>query len=104
MFLIRFVNAAISRWFFSFILVYAQLFRYLTGVRVPGCAYILHKTAKGKPRRVLFMERRSEYQKLWEGDLPPDSELEGTAEFDELLSPSELPQVKLSLVASIYSL
>lgn len=68
-------------------------FRYLTGIRVPGCAYLLHKTAQGNLKKILFMERRSEHQTLWEGPLPLDSVLESTAEFDELLSPKEVPQV-----------
>lgn len=67
-------------------------FRYLNGITTPDCYYVIQSGVQdsSKISNFLFANRRTEYEELWEGPLPSESEWEKTAKFDELLPANRL--------------
>ncbi|EYC13028.1 hypothetical protein Y032_0045g1225 [Ancylostoma ceylanicum] len=69
-------------------------FRYLSGVTIPNCYYLIHAPKGGRPLQpILFMDKRSAYDELWEGTLPGESTLERTAGFVDLIPTKKIPEV-----------
>ncbi|KAJ1373224.1 hypothetical protein KIN20_035580 [Parelaphostrongylus tenuis] len=80
-------------------------FRYITGVTVPHCYYLIHAPAnKANIHSILFMDKRTARQELWEGALPNESVLEATAGFDELLPTKRIHEVVAKMASSNSSL
>ncbi|KAK6057345.1 aminopeptidase P domain protein [Cooperia oncophora] len=80
-------------------------FRYLSGVTVPNCYYLIHAPKRGgRLRPILFMNKRSDYEELWEGALPGESSLEITAGFEELLPIRKINEVITKMASSEASL
>uniref|UniRef100_A0A7I4XV85 AMP_N domain-containing protein n=1 Tax=Haemonchus contortus TaxID=6289 RepID=A0A7I4XV85_HAECO len=80
-------------------------FRYLSGVTIPGCYYLIHSPKRGgPPRPILFMNKRSDFEELWEGALPGESSLELTAGFEELLPTRKINEVITKMASSGASL
>lgn len=80
-------------------------FRYITGVTVPHCYYLIH-APKGKAdiHSILFMDKRTARQELWEGTLPNEFVLETTAGFDDLLPTKKIYEVVAKMASSTSSL
>ncbi|VDM71697.1 unnamed protein product [Strongylus vulgaris] len=75
-------------------------FRYLTGVTVPNSYYLIHAPKGGRNLEpVLFMDRRSPYEELWEGALPSESKLEDTAGFVDLLPTKKITEVIAKMIS-----
>ncbi|EPB74419.1 aminopeptidase P domain protein [Ancylostoma ceylanicum] len=71
-------------------------FRYLSGVTIPNCYYLIHAPKGGRPLQpILFMDKRSAYDELWEGTLPGESTLERTAGFVDLIPTKKIPEVSM---------
>ncbi|VDM59598.1 unnamed protein product [Angiostrongylus costaricensis] len=75
-------------------------FRYITGVTVPHCYYLIH-APKGKAdiHSILFMDKRTAREELWEGTLPNEFVLEATAGFSDLLPTKKIYEVVVSTIA-----
>ncbi|KJH42740.1 peptidase, M24 family [Dictyocaulus viviparus] len=72
-------------------------FRYITGVTVPNCYYLIYaQKGKANPTCILFMDRRSVRDELWEGSLPDESILELTAGFTDLLPTKKIYEAILT--------
>lgn len=69
-------------------------FRYLNGITTPDCYYIMQSgiSESSKETNILFADRRSAYDELWEGALPTESEWEKTAKFTECVPTSRILQ------------
>ncbi|CAJ0596376.1 unnamed protein product [Cylicocyclus nassatus] len=75
-------------------------FRYLSGVTSPDCYYLIHAPKGGSGLEpILFMDRRSQYEELWEGALPNESILESTAGFVDLLPTKKITEVVTKMVS-----
>ncbi|CAI4220803.1 unnamed protein product [Auanema sp. JU1783] len=76
-------------------------FRYITGIdNVPGCSYLFYSSSTGQSRRILFMDKRTEYEELWEGSLPSCEELEKMANFDEVLPTKEISTILQKMITN----
>ncbi|CAL2030050.1 unnamed protein product [Caenorhabditis brenneri] len=69
-------------------------FRYLSGITTSDCYYLLQSptSTDSQSSQILFADRRSEYEELWEGKLPTESEWEETAKFTEIVPTNRLLQ------------
>lgn len=69
-------------------------FRYLSGLTTPDMYYVIQSSTSpsSKETSLLFADRRSEYEELWEGKLPPESEWEESSKFSELIPTNRLIQ------------
>ncbi|PIC55154.1 hypothetical protein B9Z55_000548 [Caenorhabditis nigoni] len=69
-------------------------FRYLNGITTPDCYYVIQcgLQESSKPTNLLFANRRTDYETLWEGPLPSETEWEKTANFSELSPTNRLIQ------------
>uniref|UniRef100_A0A8R1I420 AMP_N domain-containing protein n=1 Tax=Caenorhabditis japonica TaxID=281687 RepID=A0A8R1I420_CAEJA len=68
-------------------------FRYINGITSPDCYYLLQSgTTSSTSNSILFADRRSAYDELWEGKLPSESDWEATAKFSEIVPTNRLLQ------------
>lgn len=75
-------------------LVRCVICRYMSGITIPNCYYLIHAPKGGRPLQpILFMDKRSSYDELWEGSLPGESTLERTAGFVDLVPTRKLSEV-----------
>lgn len=69
-------------------------FRYLSGITTSDCYYIIHSGIQQSSvqNQILFANRRNEYEELWEGPLPTESQWENTSNFSEIIPTNRLIQ------------
>ncbi|EFO84914.1 hypothetical protein CRE_03935 [Caenorhabditis remanei] len=70
------------------------VFRYLSGITTSDCYYLIQCGVQSSSSElaILFANRRSEYEELWEGSLPTESEWEKTSKFSEIVPTNRLLQ------------